>query len=418
MKVLVVGNGGREHAIVRQFSRSKLVTSLYCIPGNAGTEAIATNLSHIGQEDVAAIAEEAERLKVDLVFVGPEGPLSLGAVDALEARGIRVIGPNKHAAQLESSKAFTKDFLLRNNIPTAAAHIFRNSKDFDAFADNIRGPWVVKKSGLAAGKGVLESDDPSELKTFAAPFFEDGEVLVEEYLRGFEVSIFGLSDGKDWRILPPTSDYKKAGDQNTGPNTGGMGAICPVPWLDEATMTRIETELVEPVYKALKKDGIIYKGVLYFGVMVTKDGPKVLEFNVRFGDPEAQVVLPRITSDFYELCEAMATGTLTRHNIEIDSRSAIGVVIAAEGYPAAYKKQIPVSLEESVDDDTSFIFQASTYRENGVVRTNGGRCFTLVGLAHTIDQAKQSAYSLRRKVSFEGAWCRSDIGTKVHKQKY
>lgn len=418
MKVLVVGNGAREHALVWKFSQSKRISGLYCVPGNAGTEDLGQNLDTIDMCDIQGIAAAARNLRIDLVFVGPEAPLAAGLVDALQAAGIAVIGPDRNAAQLESSKAFSKAFLERHAIPTAQARVFKNANAFADFIKQSSGPWVVKKSGLAAGKGVLESDNHQELINFGLDCLKDDSILVEEYLRGFEVSIFTISDGNSWKILPSAADYKKAGDGNSGPNTGGMGAICPVPWLDKSMMKRIEQEIVDPVMQGLKNDGLLYKGILYYGLMITAAGPKVLEFNVRFGDPEAQVIIPLVETDFCNLWEAVAQGKLESIDLAISTRSAIGVVMAAPGYPGDYPRNIPVQTGFTNHDPNRLLFHAGTIRENGELRTNGGRCFTMVGIAAELTHARSEAYSLSQELSFAGGWSRSDIGANIYSQKY
>lgn len=419
MKVLIIGNGGREHALAWKFAASRRISGLYCIPGNAGTEALGQNLTHLTPADAPGITRVVHELGINLVFVGPEAPLASGLVDVLRQEGIKVIGPQQHPAQLESSKVFSKRFLQDNGVPTAEAAVFTDLASLEKFLSTRQGkPWVIKKSGLAAGKGVLESDNQAELLEFAREQLKDDKILVEEYLRGYEVSIFTVSDGHSYKLLPSAADYKKAHDGNEGLNTGGMGAISPVPWLPKDMLERIRVELVEPTFKGLEKEGLMYKGILYFGVMVTQDGPKILEFNVRFGDPEAQVLIPQIQNDFCDLWEAVADGTLDQIDLKIANSTAIGVVLAAEGYPGAYRKDAPVQLEFNNHETSRFVFHASTYHDGTGVKTSGGRCFTMVGMGKDADEARERAYSLKPLVRYQGAWCRSDIGANIYSQKY
>jgi len=420
MKVLVIGNGGREHAIIWKFAQSKRLSGLYCLPGNAGTAKLGQNITDISMVDTDQIRKLVLDLGIDLVFVGPEAPLAKGLVDILLKENIKVIGPHQYPAQLESSKVFSKRFLKAHGVATAEAEVFENYQEAEAFLQARPGkPWVIKKSGLASGKGVLESDNTQELLAFAKEQMSDGDsILVEEYLRGYEVSIFTISDGFSYKLLPSAADYKKAKEGNTGLNTGGMGAISPVPWLEKSVLKQIEEELVIPTFKGLEKENLMYKGILYFGIMVTQEGPKVLEFNVRFGDPEAQVLIPLIQNDFCDLWEAVALGKLASLDLKLSNESALGVVLAAPGYPGPYPKDLEVHCNCNDHDQKRFVFHASTYQDGTKTRTNGGRCFTMVGLGKDPLEAREKAYSLAAQVQFEGAWFRSDIGANVYSQKY
>jgi len=414
MKVLIVGSGGREHALAWKFSQSKRLDGLWVIPGNGGTKSLAQNLPDLQPNDTAGMVRAARELGIELVFIGPEVPLAAGLVDALNQAGVAAIGPHKEAAQLESSKIFTKEFLLKHGIPTAQAHTFSDRKSFDDFVRTLEGLWVVKKSGLAAGKGVLESDKQEEILAFGHHALKDDSVVVEEFLEGYEVSIFTLSDGKTYKLLPAATDYKKAGVANTGPNTGGMGAISPVPWLSKALLAQIDNDLVKPVFKALEAEGLMYKGILYFGLMITTKGPKILEFNVRFGDPEAQVLIPRIQNDFCTLFEAVAQGRLSEHEIIVSDQAALGVVLAAEGYPNAYKKDLPVTTSFSNHEADRLLFHSGTKLGAEGLRTSGGRVFTCVGLGADPLEAREKAYSIIDEVRFDGAWYRQDIGANIY----
>lgn len=414
MKVLVVGNGGREHALVWKFSRSNRISGLFAAPGNAGTASIAENLSDIGVGEVEAIVRAAIDRRTDLVFVGPEAPLAAGLVDALTESGISAIGPHADAARLESSKAMSKQFMTSYGIPTARHRTFTDADELERYIRSATERVVVKKSGLAAGKGVVESEDPDQLVKAGRGFIADGDsVVVEQRLSGYEVSVFGLSDGTDYVLLPPATDYKKAGVGGSGPNTGGMGAISPVPWLQPVEFEAIRTRIVAPTYAGLRDAGLSYKGVLYFGVMVTEQGPMLLEYNVRFGDPEAQVVLPLLDSDFANLCDALSRNAVAEFPIRMSSQSALGVVIAAPGYPSDYPRGLVVEPLPTAPDAEAIVFHAATREENGAILTNGGRCFTVVGIGPEILTARTRAYTVAKNVRFPGSWFRPDIGGRI-----
>ena len=410
MRVMVVGSGGREHALAWAFSRSKRLSGLTIVPGNAGTASLGENLSGTDPTDIDAIVRAGVDRASDLVFVGPEAPLADGLVDALNAEGIRAIGPPAASARLEASKSFSKDFMHRHRIPTAG---FRSHTDPDALERHIRSSsvsLVVKKSGLAAGKGVIESEDRDVLVNAGREFIAAGDsVVVEERLVGFEVSLFGLSDGRDHVVLPPCTDYKKAGVGSRGPNTGGMGAICPVPWLSPEQRAQIDEEIIRPTYRGLVEDGLAYTGVLYFGVMVTESGPRLLEYNVRFGDPEAQVLLPLIENDFVNLCDSLSEGAIGSIRVRAKRQSSVGVVVAAPGYPSAY----PRGLEVTSLPESGLVFHAATVADGTRVRTGGGRCFTAVGVAPDLIAARNEAYSIAKDIAFEGSWFRPDIGGRI-----
>ena len=424
MRVLVLGSGGREHALAWKLSTSGRVQKVFIGPGNAGTGEVGTNLPEVNLLAFGTVLEAVRAHKVDCVLVGPETPLAEGVVDFLAAQGVPAIGPNRSAARLESSKAFSKAFLVRNALPTADAVEFRDADKFEQYLKARAGRrLVVKKSGLAAGKGVLDSKDSGEMAAFGRAILAQDALLVEEFLEGWEVSIFGLSDGKDFVVLPPCTDFKKAHDGDTGPNTGGMGSICPVPWVDRALMERVTREIVGPTYAALAREGLAYAGVLYFGLMITAQGPKVLEFNVRFGDPETQVLMPMLEADLGALVEAMAAGPTaagTPGRLAEASRdasgarrpgAALGVVIASRGYPENSEKGAAVSALPGLPSEQSLVFHASTYTDmGGAVRVGGGRCFTAVGLGRDLGAAAENAYAAARQVHFEGGWFRTDIG--------
>jgi phosphoribosylamine--glycine ligase len=413
VKILVVGNGGREHAIAWKFSLSTRQSGLFCAPGNAGTAGFATNLENIASDDIAGVCAAVEEHSIDLVFIGPEVPLSLGMADELRARGVLCVGPGKDGARLESSKAYSKDFMVRHGIPTAEARIFDNADDLESYLKSAEYPLVVKKSGLAAGKGVLETDSPRDAMDFAREHIDEGRVVIEEYLTGYEVSIFALSDGTDYRLLAEAADYKKAGENNSGPNTGGMGVVCPVPWFDGALMPGIERDIIAPTFEGLRNDGIDFKGILYFGLMITDSGPKVLEYNVRFGDPEAQALAPLIENDFCNLFEAVAAGSLSEHRIRMSSLQSLCVVVAAAGYPGPYSKGAVVDLSAVRPSANQILFHAATEFSGNALVTGGGRCFAAVGTGSDFLKARSRSYELASAIRFDGAWFRKDIGNRI-----
>jgi len=411
MTILILGNGAREHALAWKLSQSPLVKALFVAPGNAGTALVATNLP-VDPLQPALVVKAAQEQGVNLVFVGPEGPLEAGVVDALQAAGIAVIGPDRHRAQLESSKVFSKNFMLRNGLPTARAQQFSQAAAFVAFMESSRGKIVVKKSGLAAGKGVLETSDHAQALAFGLEILKTDHLLVEEFLTGWEISVFVLSDGLNYVVLPPTADFKKALENDEGPNTGGMGAICPVPTVTPELWQRVVAEAVEPTVRALNKEGLNYKGVIFIGLMITAEGPKILEYNTRLGDPETQVLMPLIESDFAKLVKAMAEGTLAEYHLEMSRNVALGVVVAAGGYPGAYREGASVTGLPTELPGRLQVFHASTTESAGQVFTGGGRCFTVVSVEALPQAAQQGALAGCAEVRFDGAWYRKDIGTK------
>jgi phosphoribosylamine---glycine ligase len=415
VKVLILGSGAREHAIAWKFAQSKRISGLFIAPGNAGTEEHGINLPNIDPADSEAVLKACAERSINLVFVGPEDPLANGIVDILEKAGIAAIGPGKRAARLESSKTFSKRFMNRHGIPTAGARQFDTEKGFEKYVSKRKGKLVIKKSGLAAGKGVLESEDKDELITFGRNILQTDQLLVEEFLTGWEISVFALTDGKSYALLPVCADFKKAGENDQGPNTGGMGAICPVPLVSDKLRSKIIKDVIEPTFKGMKDDDLMYRGVVFFGLMITESGPKLLEYNVRFGDPETQVLMPLIQSDFGNLCDAMVNGTLDQFALRISNDSAVGVVVASGGYPGSYKKGVPVEALPVSSEKNHLVFHASTQRDrDGRVITGGGRCFTVVGTGSNALSANNHAYQAVTGVTFDGAWWRKDIGQKFY----
>ncbi len=415
LKPLIIGSGAREHTIAWKFSKSKRISGLFIAPGNAGTDELGENIPELDITDEESVIRTIAEKKINYVFIGPEAPLAAGLADCIKNENIPVFGPGKKAAQLESSKTFAKQFMVRNRVPTAEAREFSDSSTFEQYLSGKAdgSTLVVKKSGLAGGKGVLESSDKTALAQFGREILKEDSLLVEEYLEGYEISVFAITDGKQYIVLPPCADFKKSGEGDTGKNTGGMGSICPVPGVTKAMMEEIEKVIVGPTFAGMEQEGLSYKGVLYFGLMITENGPKVLEYNVRFGDPETQVLLPLIGSDFGNLMDAVAHEKLDRFPMRLSDKSALGVVIASEGYPGPYKKNVPILFLPPFKDNELLVFHASTkIDENGTAVTGGGRCFTVVGLHEDLLDAQITAYKGAREVRFEGAWYRKDIGNK------
>ncbi len=416
MNVLVVGSGAREHTIAWKLRQSPRLTDLFVAPGNAGTGAIGTNLD-IKAADIDGIAAAAKEHRIDLVVVGPEVPLSRGLADRLTAEGIATFGPTKAAARIESSKAFSKELMERCGMPTAASATFDNRMEARNYVEAHPGPIVVKADGLAAGKGVFVCDTTEEALAAVdammgadALFGESGStVVIEERLSGREVSAHAFSDGTTVAPMPFACDYKRARDGDEGPNTGGMGAYSPPVWLDEALEPYIHERITEATITAMREEGSPYAGVLYPGVMVTADGPRVLEFNCRLGDPEAQVLLPRLQSDLLDICWAVANGTLSECEIRWSTDAAVGVVVASGGYPDGYQTGYPVSGLGSLDEDVHVFHAGTVAGDDGEVLTSGGRVLTVVAQAPTLTEARSKAYRNVQRIHFTNAYYRRDI---------
>ena len=420
MKVLLVGGGGREHALAWKLAQSKHLSKLYIAPGNAGTAACGRNVP-VAADDVEKLTALAVDEKVDLVVVGPEAPLAAGLVDALEAAQIMAFGPSKAAAMLEADKAFAKQLMRSCAISTAEARIFDRFDDAKAYIASRDEPVVVKAAGLAAGKGVFVCDDPADAilaaekimceKTFGQA---GNKVVVEEKLLGEEASILAFVDGRNIYVMESSQDHKPIGDGDTGPNTGGMGAYSPAPVVTDAMMDRITREILVPVVDGMNRNGTPYKGVLYAGLMITPAGPRVLEFNVRFGDPETQPILARLKSDLLEVCLAVCRGRLDEVSLDWDSRPAVCVVMASAGYPGTYEKgKVITGLEEAQKLDGVIVFHAGTSAVNGQVVTSGGRVLGVTALGEDIVDAKRRAYQAVERIRFEGAYFRRDIADKA-----
>ncbi|MFQ5666079.1 MAG: phosphoribosylamine--glycine ligase [Candidatus Binatia bacterium] len=417
MKVLIIGGGGREHALAWKVGQSPRVKRVFCAPGNAGVAAVA-DLVPLAVGDVAALARFARDEHVDLTIVGPELPLTLGIADDFQRQGLRIFGPRRQAAQIEGSKVFAKELLRRRGIPTGFFGAFSDPDEAIRYVAEVGPPIVVKPDGLAAGKGVLicqtvkEAHDAIDEIMRTRIFGDAGErVVVEEFLEGEEVSFIALTDGRSVRPLASSQDHKRAYDGETGPNTGGMGAYSPAPVVTPAMHQRIMREIMEPVVQALSEAKIDYRGVLYAGVMITASGPKVLEFNARFGDPECQPLMLRLKSDLVPLLEACIDGRLDQADIEWDDRAAACIVLAAAGYPGSYEKgKVIRGLETLKGWANGVVFHAGTARRDDAVVTNGGRVLGVTALGATVRDALREAYRAVEQIHFDGMQYRRDIG--------
>ena len=420
MTILLLGSGGREHALAWKMLQSSRCTKLFVAPGNAGTHEIATNVN-LNPLDFDAVKNFVLNEKVEMVVVGPEDPLVKGIFDFFEKdhqlNQIPVIGPSKLGAQLEGSKEFAKEFLVKHNIPTAAYDSFTKEtveKGY-AFLETLQPPYVLKADGLAAGKGVLILQDLDEAKAELKNMLVDekfgaasSKVVIEEFLDGIELSCFVLTDGKNYKVLPTAKDYKRIGEGDTGLNTGGMGAVSPVPFADAVLLEKIETRIVKPTIDGLAKDGITYKGFVFIGLINVKGEPIVIEYNVRMGDPETEVVMPRIKSDLVELFQAVANQTLNEVSLEIDERSATTIMIVSGGYPEDYEKGKVISGIENVTD--SIVFHAGTKIENQKVVSNGGRVLAVTSYGDNFQEAIKKSYQSIEKLHFDTMYFRKDIG--------
>jgi len=418
IKVLIVGSGGREHALAWKCAQSSRVAEVIVAPGNAGTaiESKVRNVA-INAEDIAGLVALAQKKKIDLTIIGPEAPLVLGVVDAFEAAGLRCFGPRKAPSQLEGSKAFTKEFLRRHGIPTAAYATFTRDTFDPEWVRRQRTPVVVKASGLAAGKGVVIVDSAEDAIATARSMFDGQfggagtEVVIEEFLPGEEASFIVMADGEHVLPFATSQDHKRVGDGDTGPNTGGMGAYSPAPVVTPAMHERIMREVIHPTIRGLAADGMPYTGFLYAGIMIAPDGtPNVLEFNCRFGDPETQPIMSRLRSDLTLLCDAALDGRLDEVTMDWDPRAALGVVLAAGGYPDAIRKGDPILGLEDAASLPGKVFHAGTATQGGKIVTSGGRVLCAVGLGDTVSDAQRAAYALAAKIRFEGMQYRRDIG--------
>lgn len=416
MKVMVIGGGGREHAIIKKLKENKSITEIFALPGNGGIAADALCVD-IGAKDIEKQVEFAAANKIDYAVVAPDDPLVLGAVDELQKAGIPCFGPEKKAAVIEGSKVFSKRLMKKYSIPTAEYEVFENTRDALDYLDRAAMPAVIKADGLALGKGVIIAQTKEEAKAAVTSMMEDkifGEsgsrVVIEEYLTGPEVSVLTFTDGKTIVPMVSSMDHKRALDGDKGLNTGGMGTVAPNPYYTEEIAKECMEKIFLPTVRAMNAEGRTFKGCLYFGLMLTKDGPKVIEYNCRFGDPETQVVLPLLESDLFTVMQAVTNGMLDKTDVKFKNGCAACVIMASDGYPQKYQSGFELHIDESVKDS---VFIAGAKRENGVLKTAGGRVLGVTATADTLKKALDSAYEKVNHVHFENAFWRKDIGAKA-----
>ena len=416
MKVMVIGGGGREHAIIKKLKENKSITEIFALPGNGGIAADALCVD-IGAKDIEKQVEFAAANKIDYAVVAPDDPLVLGAVDELQKAGIPCFGPEKKAAVIEGSKVFSKRLMKKYSIPTAEYEVFENTRDALDYLDRAAMPAVIKADGLALGKGVIIAQTKEEAKAAVTSMMEDkifGEsgsrVVIEEYLTGPEVSVLTFTDGKTIVPMVSSMDHKRALDGDKGLNTGGMGTVAPNPYYTEEIAKECMEKIFLPTVRAMNAEGRTFKGCLYFGLMLTKDGPKVIEYNCRFGDPETQVVLPLLESDLFTIMQAVTNQTLDKTEVRFKNGCAACVIMASDGYPQKYQSGFELHIDESVKDS---VFVAGAKRENGVLKTAGGRVLGVTATADTLKEALSKAYERVDRVHFKNAFWRKDIGAKA-----
>lgn len=416
MKVMVVGGGGREHAIIKKLKENKNITEIFALPGNGGMKDDAT-LVNIGAKDIEAQVEFAKANGIDYAVVAPDDPLVLGAVDALNNAGIPCFGPDKKAAIIEGSKVFSKNLMKKYNIPTAQYEVFSNKEDALKYLETAPIPTVIKADGLALGKGVIIAETREEAKNAVISMMEDkvfgdsgNNIVIEEFLTGPEVSVLSFTDGKTVVPMVSSMDHKRALDGDKGLNTGGMGTVAPNPYYTEDIAKECMETIFLPTVNAMNQEGRSFKGCLYFGLMITEKGPKVIEYNCRFGDPETQVVLPLLESDLLTVMQATTNGTLAQTEVKFKKGAAACVVMASSGYPQKYESGFPLTIDDSVADK---VYVAGAKIEDGVLKTAGGRVLGVTDTAETLDSALSKAYENLKKVHFENAFWRKDIGAKA-----
>lgn len=427
MNVLILGSGGREHALAWKLAQSSILSRLFVAPGNAGTAQIAENVA-LDVLDFKAIGDFVLQETIDIVVVGPEAPLVEGIFDYFTSNakfsGTTVIGPSKSGARLEGSKDFAKRFMERHNIPTARYKSFDKDSVNEArvFLETLKPPYVIKADGLAAGKGVIitnsieEAAQTVQSMVVDAAFGKAGKkVVIEEFLKGVEVSMFVITDGRSYKILPEAKDYKRIGVGDTGPNTGGMGAVSPVHFVNAEFMQKVENQIIIPTVKGLEADGIPYAGFIFFGLMKVQGDPYVIEYNCRLGDPETEAILPRIKSDLLDLFEGIATGTLSECDLQLDDRTAVTVVVASEGYPGNYPKGREITVSTLPDD--ALLFHAGTKRQADKDLTTGGRVLAMTALGSGLEEALDTVFAAVRAIQFDGMYYRKDIGIDLIKIK-
>lgn len=419
--VLVVGGGSREHALCWKLKQSPRAGKIYLAPGNGGTGNVAENIS-IGVMEFEKLADFAEEKKVGLTIVGPDDPLGGGIVDVFKPRGLKVFGPSKMAARIESSKAFAKQLMSEAGVPTAEFQVFKDYEAAKKYVADKGLPIVIKASGLALGKGVYVCNSIEEAEQGLKEIMLDkqfgdsgNEVVIEEYLDGQEVSIHAFCNGTDFILFPPSQDHKQIGEGDTGPNTGGMGVIAPVPWVTSNVMKEIADTIVRPTLEALAAWGAPYSGVLYPGLKMSSKGPKVLEFNARFGQPECEVYMRLLQTDLLDICESIADGKLPT-SIEWNSSFVVNIILASDGYPGSYKKGLPITgTEEAEKDSNIVVFHAGTIQQGDALMTNGGRVLAVTATGGMLKEALDRAYAAADKIHFEGKYMRRDIGAKALK---
>lgn len=416
MKIMVVGGGGREHAIIKKLKENQSVTEIYALPGNGGIAADAICVD-IGAKDIEKIVEFAKANAVDFAVVAPDDPLVLGAVDALEAKGIPCFGPEKKAAIIEGSKSFSKHLMKKYNIPTADFEVFDNAESALKYLENCSFPIVIKADGLALGKGVIIASDRQQAQAAVNSMMRDKKfgdsgstVVIEQFLTGPEVSVLAFTDGKTVKPMISSMDHKRAGNGDTGLNTGGMGTVAPNPFYTDEIAERCMREIFLPTINAMKAEGRPFKGCLYFGLMLTPDGPRVIEYNCRFGDPETQVVLPLLKSDLFEIMQACRNGTLENTAVEFCNGSAACVVMASKGYPEKYETGFEIDMSGVKD---AYVFVAGARISDGRLVTSGGRVLGVTAVSDTLEKAVQNAYEQVKKISFANAYYRDDIGARA-----
>ena len=415
MKILIVGGGGREHTLVWKIVQSPRVEKVFAAPGNAGTAAIAENLN-LRPTDIEGLGKVAKEKGIDLVVIGPEAPLASGIVDYFDKLGVPIFGPTKAATQVESSKVFARNLMEKYGIPCPEGAIFSSYSEARAYLQEQRPPVVIKADGLAAGKGVIIAnsmveahkalDDIMEVKIFGSA---GDKVIIDEYLSGREVSLIAFTDGKTVSPMVPACDYKKVGDNDQGPNTGGMGSYSPPGFFSTEMTEKITKNILMPTVQAMAKEGVFYKGVLYVGLMIVNGDPVVLEFNARFGDPETQVVLPLLKTDLVDILMTVVQGNLNRVNIEWSTEACVGVVVASSGYPGNYKTGFPIHGINSVDRDVLIFHAGTRVGSDGIIYTDGGRVLTVVGVDQDIAEAREKVYDNISNIYFEGCYYRRDI---------
>jgi phosphoribosylamine--glycine ligase len=416
VKILVIGSGGREHALAWKLNQSAGIDRIFCAPGNAGTAQLTDNIA-VPATDLPALVRFVKQNEVDLTVVGPDDPLALGIADIFISEKLRIFGPTKSAARLESSKIFAKELMRVEEIPTAEASTFSDSNEALRYCEHVKFPVVVKADGLALGKGVIVAPDIATARSTIDAMMKEGRfgeagrrIVIEQFLRGSECSLHALVDGETYRLLESARDHKRIFDHDEGPNTGGMGAFSPANNWNAQLQSQFEEKIMQPLLRRLRKEKIAFRGLLYPGLMITSDGPRVLEFNCRFGDPETQALLPRLKSDLLPLLEATIDGELDQHTIQWDERAAVTVVLASAGYPGKYETGKPISgVEDAAKLEDVEVFHAGTRLANGQIMTAGGRVLGLTALGATIETARIRAYEAVSRIHFEGCHYRRDV---------